>query len=98
MENRIRLPWLVSFLSSPLGRTVRAAAGVAMILGGIASVTPIGIVVAALGIIALGAGTLDICLMGPLFGGPFRGDEMRRRLHIQQGYYASPRSRGWAMA
>ena len=62
---------LVRFLESTAGRTIRGVVGLAMIgvgvwLGGY------GWVLAAAGLVPLGAAVGDVCLIAPLFHAPLR--------------------------
>lgn len=71
---------LVGFMASRTGRWVRILAGAGMVLGGLASGTPRGAAVALAGLAPLLAGSLDVCLLGPLFGHPLRGADLRLML------------------
>ena len=63
------------FMSSAAGRGIRIVAGLALIAWGYAS----GLwLVVAIGVLPLAAGTLDLCLFAPLFGGPLRGRDVPR--------------------
>lgn len=68
---------LVKFLASTTGRIVRAVAGIALIVIGLAAQTTAGYIVAGIGVIPLLAGLLDVCLFAPLFGAPFSGKKIR---------------------
>ncbi len=66
---------LVRFLESPTGRLVRGAAGLALVgigawLGTAHAST--WWLLAALGLVPLGAGISNSCLVAPLFGAPVR--------------------------
>jgi hypothetical protein len=65
---------LIKFLGSTAGRWVRALAGLALLIWGIAGsmvvLTVIGGVVAA-------AGIFDFCIFAPLFKKPFSGKKLR---------------------
>lgn len=66
------------FMSSAYGRLLRIAAGIALIIAGLLLVQGTGgIVLAAVGLVPLLAGVLDVCLFAPLFGGPFLGRRAR---------------------
>ncbi|WP_224362792.1 YgaP family membrane protein [Hyalangium versicolor] len=73
---------LVGFMVSRTGRWLRILAGAGMVLGGLSSSSPRGSVVALAGLGPLLAGALDLCLLGPLFGHPIRGAEVRRSLGL----------------
>lgn len=68
------------FLSSPLGRGVRVAAGAALIAIGIWLIGgTVGIVIAVIGVVPLLAGLFDFCLLGALFfGTPLSGEAIRQ--------------------
>ncbi|MEP7379491.1 MAG: YgaP-like transmembrane domain [Chloroflexota bacterium] len=66
------------FIASSLGRVVRIVAGVALIVGGLVAIGGVpGVVVAAVGLVPLLAGTFDKCVFSALFGGPFSGAAIR---------------------
>ncbi len=71
---------LLEFMASRTGRWVRILVGAGMVLGGLAEGSPRGAAVALVGLAPLMAGALDVCLLGPLFGHPLRGEEIRRSL------------------
>ncbi|HEX8699265.1 MAG TPA: hypothetical protein VF815_10545 [Myxococcaceae bacterium] len=71
---------LVEFMASRTGRWARILAGAGLVLGGLASGTPRGAAVALVGLGPLVAGALDLCLLGPFFGHPLRGADIRRGL------------------
>lgn len=75
---------LIGFLASRTGRWLRIATGAGMVLGGLASGTSRGAAVALAGLVPLIAGTLDLCLLGPLFGLPIRGEALRRELGVEE--------------
>ena len=68
----------VSFMASTTGRIVRIVAGFGLIalgflgIGGVA-----GPVVAAIGLVPLIAGAVDVCVFAPLFSSPITGPEIR---------------------
>jgi hypothetical protein len=86
MQQNIKIPQFVSFINSPGGRALRIAVGISVIAVGLQMRSKKGNWLAASGLIPLSAGALDLCLLGPLLGGFFRGDDMRRALHASQGY------------
>jgi len=68
------------FMASGLGRGLRIVAGIVLIAIGLGVVGGTGgIVLAAVGLVPLLAGLLDVCLIGALFGAPLRGSEVRVR-------------------
>lgn len=63
------------FMASPAGRTIRIVAGLVLITIGLILVPGVlGWVLAAVGLAPLVAGTLDVCLIAPLIGAPFRAE------------------------
>jgi hypothetical protein len=71
----------VRFMVSPAGRASRIVAGIALILIGLIWVTGVaGYVLAAIGLVPLLAGAVDICVFAPLFGYPLSGEKARTRL------------------
>lgn len=71
-------PSFVSFMVSPAGRALRIAAGLGLIASGLSRRhTAGGKATAALSLVPLAAGVFDVCVLGPLLGAPFDGDEAR---------------------
>ena len=69
------------FLASSAGRVVRAVAGLALIVVGLAVVGgAIGWILAIVGLVPLLAGIFDWCVFAPLFGLPFVGPSLRKKL------------------
>lgn len=70
------------FMASPPGRWLRVVAGAGMVAGGVVlrddGSTTGGTLLATAGLIPLSAGAFDLCWISPLFGGPLRGDAIRR--------------------
>lgn len=58
------------FMSSATGRVVRAVAGLALIIWGIAAGIPALVIV---GLVPLAAGVFNVCLLAPLLKAPFSG-------------------------
>ena len=83
MSNQIKLPGFVAFISSPAGRLIRVLAGIALIGVGLNAASINGYIVAAIGIIPLLAGAFDVCILGGLLGGPYKGNAIRLELHRQ---------------
>jgi hypothetical protein len=70
----------VKFMVSPTGRISRMAAGVVLIAGGLLWLGGVaGIIVAAVGLVPLLAGLIDVCVFAPLLGYPFGGPAARAR-------------------
>lgn len=68
------------FMSSPAGRVLRVVAGAGMIAGGAAihdDHRTGGTVLGVAGLVPLSAGLFDVCFISPIFGGPFRGKDIR---------------------
>jgi len=62
------------FMSTPLGRVLRVVFGGLLIYVGLNVVQGVGgTVIALLGIVPIAAGLLNLCILGPLIGAPFRG-------------------------
>ncbi len=70
---------LIRFLASTNGRIVRAVVGIVLIILGWQVVgDTAGWILVIIGLIPLAAGVFDFCLLAPLFGKPFRGEDIRR--------------------
>jgi hypothetical protein len=63
-------------MSTPAGRLIRIAAGIAMIAVGIA-LGGAWWILAVAGLLPLLAGVANVCLIAPLLGAPFRGADTR---------------------
>jgi hypothetical protein len=62
------------FLSTPIGRILRAVAGLVLVVVGIWVIGgTLGIVIGLLGLVPIAAATLHLCLIGPLIGGHLDG-------------------------
>jgi hypothetical protein len=68
---------MITFLASRTGRWARIIAGIALIVGGLAAGSTAGFIIAVIGLVPLGAGAFDLCLLAPLFGEPMRGSAIR---------------------
>jgi hypothetical protein len=69
------------FLAGSAGRVVRAVAGLALIVVGLAVVGGVaGWILAIIGLVPLAAGVFDRCVFAPLFGLPFAGPSLRQTL------------------
>jgi hypothetical protein len=72
---------LFAFLGGTNGRVVRALAGLALILIGLLLVQGAGgWILAIIGLAPLAAGVFDFCIFAPLFGLPFLGPSLRKKL------------------
>lgn len=64
------------FMAGPIGRGVRVVAGLVLVLLGLVSIGGVGgIIVAALGLVAVAAGAFNFCLIAPLIKAPFSGKD-----------------------
>jgi hypothetical protein len=72
----------INVIGSQPGRVLRIVAGSALIAWGLRRSDRRGRAVAAVGVVPLTAGAADVCLLGPLVGGPLSGKEFRaQRAH-----------------
>ena len=70
--------WFGQCMSSTRGRIGRIVAGLALIVAGLFALGgTAGMLLAAIGLVPLLAGTFDVCLFSALFGGPLRGSGVR---------------------
>jgi hypothetical protein len=67
---------LARFFASGLGRGLRIVAGLVLAVVGIAA-GGWWLLLAALGVVFVAVGALNICLLAPLFGGPLVGRRAR---------------------
>ncbi|MFY9781204.1 MAG: DUF2892 domain-containing protein [Candidatus Baltobacteraceae bacterium] len=72
---------IAKFMSSPAGRTARVVAGAALIAWGFSLHSSAGYLLMVVGLLPLATGAFDVCLLGPLFGVPLRGQDARRMLN-----------------
>ncbi len=75
---------VVGFVASRTGRWLRIVTGAGMVLGGLASGTSRGALVALAGLGPLITGALDLVPIAPLFGLPMRGEDLRRELGVPE--------------
>ena len=69
------------FLAGPAGRVIRAVAGLVLIVVGLVLVKGAGgWILAIVGLVPLSAGLFDWCFFAPLFGLPFVGPSLRKKL------------------
>ena len=73
---------MVGFMASRSGRWTRMLAGAGMLMGGLASGSPKGKWLALAGVVPLLAGAFDVCLFGPFFGLPVKGEAIRRKVGL----------------
>ena len=65
------------FMSGPMGRVLRIAAGLALTVYGLVAMTGAGgAAVTIVGLVPVVAGVFNFCLFAPLFGGPFLGSKV----------------------
>ncbi len=70
--------WFGQFMASGAGRLARIVAGLVLIGVGLGVVQgTAGVVIAVVGLVPLGAGALDVCVISALVGGPFSGKAIR---------------------
>ncbi len=69
----------IDLIGSQPGRALRVVAGAGMIAGGLRRGDTRGKALAAAGLVPLAAGAADVCLLGPLVGGPLNGARFRRQ-------------------
>lgn len=68
---------LIEFIGSQPGRLVRVVAGLGLVAIGLRS-HGAGRALAVIGLVPIGAGAFDVCLLGPAVGRPFQGEAFRR--------------------
>ncbi len=62
------------FMASGHGRIARIALGAAIVITGVAAISgPIGLAIAAFGLIPIAAGAFNLCPVAPVWGGHFFG-------------------------
>ena len=67
------------FINSPAGRLARVVAGIGLLAWGYTQRSTVtGIVLMAVGLTPLVAGSLDWCLISALLGGPLSGKKLRQ--------------------
>jgi hypothetical protein len=73
---------MVGFMASRTGRWSRMLVGAALVMGGMSSRSGKGAGLALVGLVPLLAGAFDVCLVGPLFGLPLKGEAIRRKVGL----------------
>jgi len=61
------------WMSRPIGRLVRIVAGVVLIGIGLYVQGPLGVVIAAVGVVPILAGVFNFCVLAPILGCPLSG-------------------------
>jgi hypothetical protein len=68
----------IRFIASPAGRILRIVAGSATIAWGVLAIGgDDGMLIAAAGVLPILTGVFNICVVGPLIGGPISGSKVR---------------------
>jgi hypothetical protein len=66
------------FMASPAGRILRIVAGSAIIAWGVLTIGDgDGMLIVAAGVLPILTGVFNICVVGPLIGGPISGSKVR---------------------
>ncbi|PTL83290.1 hypothetical protein DAT35_14980 [Vitiosangium sp. GDMCC 1.1324] len=73
---------MVGFMASRTGRWTRMLAGASLVVGGLSASSGRGRALALVGLVPLLAGAFDVCLFGPLFGLPLKGEAIRRKVGL----------------
>lgn len=73
---------MVGFMASRTGRWTRMLVGASLVAGGLATDSVKGKMMAVVGLVPLLAGAFDVCLFGPLFGLPLKGEAIRRKVGL----------------
>ena len=73
---------MVGFMASRTGRWTRMLVGASLVVGGLATDSVKGKMLALVGLVPLLAGAFDVCLFGPLFGLPLKGEAIRRKVGL----------------
>lgn len=68
---------LIELIGSQPGRLLRVVVGLGLIAVGLRS-HGAGRALAVAGLVPLGAGAFDVCVLGPAVGRPFQGESFRR--------------------
>ena len=61
------------FMASPIGRGIRVVAGLVIIVAGLVIGSAGGYLLAAVGLVPLMAGLLNVCVIAPVLKAPFSG-------------------------
>ncbi len=62
------------WMATPLGRGLRVVVGAVLIYVGLSVVQGVaGTILAAVGVVPIATGLLNVCLIGPLIGAPLKG-------------------------
>lgn len=68
----------LDMIGSQAGRAVRVGIGTGLVITGLRRHGTLGQSIAVLGLVPLAAGAADVCVLGPLAGGPLNGEAFRR--------------------
>lgn len=64
-----------AFMAGPIGRLARVVVGLVLIAVGLATGGTGGIILAVVGLVPLAMGVMNRCLISPLIGAPWRGQD-----------------------
>lgn len=64
-----------AFMAGPIGRLARIGVGLVLIVVGLAIGGTGGIILAIIGLVPLAMGVMNRCLISPLIGAPWRGQD-----------------------
>jgi ABC-type protease/lipase transport system fused ATPase/permease subunit len=75
-----------SFMSSAIGRVLRIIVGLVLLGWGVFLITTgsavtVGVILAVVSLLPLGAALADVCVLAPLFGAPLSGSKVRAQAH-----------------
>lgn len=73
---------MVGFMASRTGRWTRMLTGASLVVGGLSTGSIKGKLMALGGLVPLLTGAFDVCLFGPLFGLPLKGEAIRRKVGL----------------
>lgn len=83
----------IDVIGSQPGRVLRIVAGIAIITVGLRRGDARGRVLGAAGVLPLAAGAADVCVLGPLVGGPLSGQAFREHRSARRDSHADGRLR-----
>ena len=64
-----------AFMAGPVGRLARIAIGIVLVVIGLSSGGTGGIILAVVGLVPIAMGVMNRCLLSPLIGAPWRGQD-----------------------
>ena len=75
MSNPTSSDRFAAWMAGPLGRIIRIVIGVALVIVGVSTGGAVGTIVALVGLVPVGLGMSNRCIISKAIGAPFKGED-----------------------